>query len=122
MKRRKDKKDYWVFPGGGVESGEQPMEAVKREIKEETSLEVTNVLSHHTYPDSENPDCKHFFIVCEVEEGYPTLGGPEKEKNHPEDDHIPMWVNIKDALKFEELYPVAIKNHLRDMEHETHRS
>jgi 8-oxo-dGTP pyrophosphatase MutT (NUDIX family) len=31
--------DLWNLPGGGVESGELPTEAVIREVKEETGLE-----------------------------------------------------------------------------------
>ena len=30
--------DYWGFPKGEVEPGEQPFEAAIREVKEETSL------------------------------------------------------------------------------------
>ncbi len=30
----------WVFPGGGIEDGETPEEAVVREVKEETGLSV----------------------------------------------------------------------------------
>lgn len=32
--------DAWNLPGGGVESGELPTEAVVREVQEETGLEV----------------------------------------------------------------------------------
>lgn len=32
--------DIWNLPGGGVESGELPTEAVIREVKEETALDV----------------------------------------------------------------------------------
>lgn len=31
---------YWVIPGGGIEPGESETECVKREMKEETHLEV----------------------------------------------------------------------------------
>ena len=31
---------YWCLPGGGVEAGETPEEAVVRELKEETNLDI----------------------------------------------------------------------------------
>lgn len=35
--------DFWNLPGGGVESGESPWDALVREIKEETGLEAKPV-------------------------------------------------------------------------------
>jgi 8-oxo-dGTP pyrophosphatase MutT (NUDIX family) len=33
-------RSYWVFPGGGIEPGETDEECVRREMKQETNLDV----------------------------------------------------------------------------------
>lgn len=36
---RHDGQEYWTLPGGGIQPGETPEQAVKREVAEETGLE-----------------------------------------------------------------------------------
>ncbi|WP_171684744.1 NUDIX domain-containing protein [Paenibacillus planticolens] len=36
-------KDDWIIPGGKIECGETMIEALKREIKEETNLNIENI-------------------------------------------------------------------------------
>ncbi|TNZ66613.1 hypothetical protein CGK42_23355 [Vibrio parahaemolyticus] len=42
IKRFKEGRNYWVFPGGGVEPEELLEQAIVREVFEETSLRIDN--------------------------------------------------------------------------------
>lgn len=87
--------EYWVFPGGGVEQGETPMQAAVREIDEETTIyvEPKKLTYHITWDTGE----QNFFYLCEYVSGEPNLREDSVEfEQMKEDEQVyePVWVDV----------------------------
>ena len=67
-------KDFWEFPGGKIEAGECPEDALRREIREELAVEIRVEKLIRTI-DCDYPDFHltlHCFL-CRLQAGEPIL-------------------------------------------------
>ncbi len=106
MHRKKDGKEYWVFPGGHIEAGETPEQAMTREIWEEVSLKVKKLSKQHPYIHEHGTS--EYYFECEVEDGEPKLDSSGNEKITPDDWYNPEWIEISKARTLNNLYPNVI--------------
>jgi ADP-ribose pyrophosphatase YjhB (NUDIX family) len=113
--QRRDDNRLWGLPGGGVEPGESVREAVVREVREETGLEVEPVRligvysapEHHqiiTYPDGNVIHYVSSVFECTVVRGTLTCCAESLELRYFQPDALPADVmpisriRIHDAL------------------------
>lgn len=105
-------REYYVVPGGGIEEGETIEEATKREVKEETGIDVELIESKPKYVLKEEERTQFFSMVKRIGGEIGTGEGPEftdaeyKERG----TYSPEMVLIKDIVKGKaNMVPIEIK-------------
>ncbi|HEY4484459.1 MAG TPA: NUDIX hydrolase [Candidatus Paceibacterota bacterium] len=118
MHRVKNGKEYYVFPGGCVESGESREEVLKRELKEELGLSIDE---YEFAFEFENEGQAESYYLVKKFTGTVELGGPEKERMCEDNQYYPEWFKLLKAVGLKNLFPKEALNRLRRLP-ETHPS
>ncbi len=117
IKRVKDSRIYWVFPGGGVEFRELLAQAIVREVFEETSLEIDN--PEEIFSVVNRGRKEHFFLV-NVPFFEPKLStqSPEFKVQNCSNRYELTWVKLNDLSRLN-LVPVEAKAIVSSLVQET---
>lgn len=93
IKRIREGSIYYVFPGGGIEDGESPEEATKREAFEELGVEIK---VNECLAKFEFNGTQYFFLSDIIKGTFGTGKGEEfTNKNRDRGIFLPMWVDIE---------------------------
>ncbi len=102
---------FWSVPGGHLEFSESLEETAKREVREETGLEINNVRTIGITNDIMKNDGKHYITVWMVsnwESGDNFIAEPQKcqAQKWCSFDHLPspLWPTPWDNLRASDFY------------------
>ncbi|HEU5114463.1 MAG TPA: NUDIX domain-containing protein [Candidatus Paceibacterota bacterium] len=110
--RRKPGEDVYMLPGGTVEDGETPEEAVEREIMEETSIESAFIKKLDSFVTAS--ERTHHIFEYKYMSGTPRLhpDSPEHVGSTKDTYFEPVWVDVK-LVKDLEMWPEEVKKYFK---------
>lgn len=110
IERHRAGKHYFVFPGGGVDTGETPEQAAIREMEEETGLRVVvqRKLAEIHFGLSEQV----YYLAEKLDGEFGTGTGIEFTDSDPNDPtegtYVAVWMSLDELLQHQNVYPAEV--------------
>lgn len=116
VERHKDGEHYFVLPGGHLDGGESPQQAVVREVAEETGLSVVVDKLLYTSSDDTYHNDQRIFL-CTYRGGEPALQPQSIEatlmaQGEPQ-QWAPAWFSFEE-LRDKTVYPVGLLKYVEE--------
>jgi 8-oxo-dGTP pyrophosphatase MutT (NUDIX family) len=111
---------YFSIPGGGIDEGESPEDAVVREMREEMTIEVRPL---HLLARQKSKSRYNYYFLCEIIAGEPTFNPQSDEAKYARIsrniyevawqpiDQVAKQVRHREYGQLLELLPELLKSH-----------
>lgn len=97
IERHRNGLHYFIFPGGGIDAGENPEQAAVREAEEELGIivEVKQKIAKVFF----NESTQHYFLVNKIGGEFGTGTGEEYGEYNPRyGTYLPLWMPLDDVM------------------------
>ena len=107
MRRVKNGREYFVFPGGRARIKESFESAVKRVIKSEFNLDI--IIETFLFRIENKNETEFYFLVKDFE-GSPRMNSEERQIINDHNQYYLEWKNLSTLVKMSNLLPKKAKN------------